>query len=524
MKIARRILIIFCCFLFVTMNAQELRETTIVDETFDVSMFKKKLSTYSFFAGDTIVVTIEETKGRELFKLIIEDVNSPFKKIAKKQSVIEERIVVATDTDFNFIFNQKPTLNALFGFKRNIHIKIVKEEYFESEVIEINDFVETTQVTLYDTSVVLTQSDTIFSPVVNEFIALGSIIEPGKKNRKTIAIKPVSGATYYVYWIGVGNKAKRDYEQMKVKMPLEWSALGVIEPIEAFAMGKIRQMPIQPEGEDVYFALADENDKKLFEVQQKINARFEKKGVVTYGIIDTVNIPEDENTFICLSNDNAISNIGVYIKITAVIINDTYEEIITDTLITVQNVFRLNTEAMTIAEAKTEIVRKEKELGAAWIRAFEEHEAAQRALDSSWIARQSELQQAAVNLEISWKEVEAKEQTVNQVIEAQIKEKLIALENPDENCDSLTVATMRAELEVLLADIEMAKKQLRDVERQRKRLNALMQQDIKQVTTRKAERVVDDATRKAANAAGKEVKETIIESAEKAKDVLKGGN
>ncbi len=108
-----------------TVNAQELKTTTIVDETFKVSVLEKKLSTYSFLAGDTIVVRISETDGKEMFQFVIEDANSPFKKIAKKQSFIEERIIVAADTEFNFTFSHKPTLKAPLGFKRNIRISIV---------------------------------------------------------------------------------------------------------------------------------------------------------------------------------------------------------------------------------------------------------------------------------------------------------------------------------------------------------------------------------------------------------------
>ena len=63
-----------------TVNAQELKTTTIVDETFKVSVLEKKLSTYSFLAGDTIVVRISETDGKEMFQFVIEDANSPFKK------------------------------------------------------------------------------------------------------------------------------------------------------------------------------------------------------------------------------------------------------------------------------------------------------------------------------------------------------------------------------------------------------------------------------------------------------------
>jgi hypothetical protein len=506
-----------------TVNAQELKTTTIVDETFKVSVLEKKLSTYSFLAGDTIVVRISETDGKEMFQFVIEDANSPFKKIAKKQSFIEERIIVAADTEFNFTFSHKPTLKAPLGFKRNIRISIVKEEYYEPEVIAVNDFVETEEVTLYDTTVKIIQSDTTFAPVINEHIILGSVIEPGKQTRKAMELTPVPGATHYVYWIGVGSEAKGDYEQMKSKMPEEWSLLGVIEPIDAYAMGKVRQMPVRPEGEDVYFALVNEYNKGQFLMNQDFEARFQNQGVVTYGIIEALQVPEDERTFICLGNDNEVSSIGVDVKIVAVTINNTYEEIITDTVITVENVFRLNTEAMTIAEAKVEIVKKEKELGAAWIRAYEEHEAAQRALDSAWIARQLELQQAAANLEASWKEVEQKEATVNQVMEAQIQQKIVALES-DETCDSLTLAAMKTELQSLLTDIQKAKGELKEVEQQRQRLNALMQQDIKELSAQKAEEAANAAALKAAEAAGQKVKETIIQNAEKAKEALKGGN
>ena len=508
MKLFRLILVVFLLGFLASAKAQELKTTTIVNDTFEVTALKKNLSTYSFLAGDTIVIKISEIEGKELYQFIIQDVNSAFKKIAKNQTVIEEKIIVTADTDFNFIFNHKPTITAPLGFKRTIHIHIVKEEYFIPEVIEVNDFVETTEVVLYDTINKLIQSDTTFAPVTNEEISLSSAIEPGKQTRKTIELTPVPGATYYVYWIGVGGKVKKDYEQVRMNMPLEWAALGILEPIEAFAMGKIRQMPTQPEGEDVFFALADVQNKKFFESKKSFQSRFQRQGIVAYGIIDGKLVPENEQTFICLANDNAVSPIEVGVKIIAVTINNTYEEIIKDTVITVQKVFRLNTEAMTIIEARSEIIKKEKELGAAWIRAYEEHKAAQKALDAAWEVRQLELQQAAANLEASWLDVKQKEETVNEVLETQIQEKIVALES-DATCDSTTMAVMKGELQTLLDEIKKARAELEEVELRRKQLNELIEKDIKEVTEESAKRAMENLSRLGVDAAGNKIDEIL---------------
>ena len=522
MKFFRLVIVVLSFGLISSLNAQELKTTTIVNDTFEVTALKKNLSTYSFLAGDTIVIRVSEIEGKELHQFIIQDVNSAFQKIAKKQAVIEERIIVTADTDFNFIFNHKPSITAPLGFKRNIHINIVKEEYFVPEVIEVNDFVETVEVTLSDTINQLVQSDTAFAPVINEDFFLGSVIEPGKQTRKSIELTPVPGATYYVYWIGVGNQAKKDYEQVKVNMPLEWAALGIIEPVDAFAMGKLRQMPIQPEGEDVFVAVVDVENKNSFQKKQSFQPRFQRQGVVTYGIIDGELVPENAQTFICLANDNAVSPIDVSVKIIAVTINNTYEEIIKDTVITVQKVFRLNTEALTIAEARAEIIKKEKELGAAWIRAYEEHQAAQKALDAAWEVRQLELKQAAANIEASWSDVKQKEETVNEVLEAQVQEKIVALES-DQTCDSMTMAAMKKELQTILDEIKKARVELEEVEVRRKQLNELIEKDINEVTAETAKRAMENLSRTGIDAAGNKIDEVLGGSSAPQEDAG-GGN
>lgn len=519
MKSLFQFLLLFCCLTATTVQAQELVTTTIADETFKVSVFKQKLSTYSFLAGDTIIITITETEDKLLSKLIIEDVNSSFRRVAEKVATVQERIVVVTDTDFNLIIDNDASFKNPLGFNRNVHVNIVKEEYITPVVVEVNDFIETEEITLSDTTYEITQSDSAFAPVISEKVALGSKIEPGKRTRKTLEIPPVPGATYYVYWIGVGKNAISDYEQLKSKLPPAWTALGIIEPIDAYAMGKIRQMPVRPEGEDVFFAITSEENKNRFTAHKKFQTRYKKKGIVSYGIIDAAYVPEDGKTFICLGNDNEVSSINVVVKVVAVTINNTYDQIIKDTVITVSKVFRLNTEGMPIAEAKAALVKAEKELVAANIRAYQEHEQAQRSLDSTWAARQLELAQAQSNIDLSRESIGQQETKVNTVMQEQIQAKIKALD--ESNADSAVVAAIRLELVTVLAQLEKAKLDLKEIEKQQEQLTKLMQTNLKDVSMKKGEEALDKATKDAAGNIGKTVTDKIVEGVEIGKKALK---
>jgi hypothetical protein len=240
-------------------------------------------------------------------------------------------------------------------------------------------------------------------------------------------------------------------------------------------------------------------------------------------MIDASYISETAPTFVCLQNDNEVSSIDVLVKMVAVTINNTYEEIITDSVITIRKVFRLNTDLMSYEEAKAALNKNEKELAAAWIRSNKEFELAQIALDSAKAARGLELQQAAINLEAERQKLSERENYVNALMEERVQQKIAALD--DSEADSTTVAALRLELEAVLTALQQARKELKQVEQQRSQITKLMQQDLKKTGAKEAEKVVDDATRKAAEEAGKTVKETILEGVENTKKVLEeGGN
>lgn len=518
------ILIVTVLFYFFTtgrIQGQGLVRTVISEQNYEVTTFKKTVITQTFTAGDTIIISISENDAKSLEKIVIEDVNSSFIRIAKAVTAMEERIVIPADSDYNITLKQRPTLKKPLGFKRLVKVKIEREQFIVPEVVEVNDFVEMQEVTLYDTTFEVTQSDTAFAAVLDKKIVLGASIQPGQQTKKVFELIPVPGATYYIYWIGVGSQVMQDYEFLKNNMPPAWLALGVIEPIDAYALGKLSKMPTRPEGEDVIFSLANEKTKNDFLNKKSHKTNFKRQGVVSYGIIDAAYIPETSPTFICLQNDNEVSPINVSVKIVAVTINNTYEEIITDTVITIRNVFRLNTDMMSAEEAKEALNKTEKELVAAWIRSNKEFELAQIALDSAKAARSLELQQAAVNIEVERQKIAERENYVNAMMEERVQKKIAALDNS--SADSTTVAALRLELESVLAELQQAKRQLEQVEKQRSELTKLMQQDLKKAGANELEKVVDDAAKKAATEAGKTVKETIIKGVDKAKSVLETG-
>jgi hypothetical protein len=516
-------LTVLCCFLGNAVFGQEIVRTVISEQTYKVTVFKKQLLTQSFLAGDTIIITITEKKEKSLAKIVIEDANSPFKRVAKSVASMEERIVIPADSDYNITLKQRPTIKNPFGVKRLVTVKIEREKFIVPEVVAINEFVDMEDIIVQNRTIKLTQSDTAFMSIFDKKINLGSTIQPGQQTKKAFEITPVPDATYYVYWIGVGKNAIKDYDYLKNNMPPSWLTLGIMEPIEAYALGKLAKMPTRPEGEDVIFALANTKNKNDFLNKTSFKPTFKRQGIVTYGMIDASYISETAPTFVCLQNDNEVSSIDVLVKMVAVTINNTYEEIITDSVITIRKVFRLNTDLMSYEEAKAALNKNEKELAAAWIRSNKEFELAQIALDSAKAARSLELQQAAINLEAERQKLSERENYVNALMEERVQQKIAALD--DSEADSTTVAALRLELEAVLTALQQARKELKQVEQQRSQITKLMQQDLKKTGAKEAEKVVDDATRKAAEEAGKTVKETILEGVENTKKVLEeGGN
>ncbi len=522
MKWIIRVLMIGCCLMTnVAVNAQGLIRTTVLEKTVEVTVFKKGYFSQSFVAGDTVIITIQEEHGKNLSKVLIEDVNSPFKRLAQNVTNMEERLIVTTDTDFNFTFQQKLRLKNPFPLKRKLKIKIEKEQFVMPEIVAVNDFVETETVTIQHKTYELKQSDTTFSRIMEEAVYLGSTIEPGSKTRKIFPITPVPGTTYYVYWIGVGKPTMLDYQTLQTKMPLTWSAEGVLEPIDAFALGKINQLPTGIHGEDVLFAITNETNKNAFLKGKPFSAKLKRKGIVAYGYIDAAYVPESEASFICLNNDNEVSGINVYLKILAVNIKQEFEEIIKEEVITTNKVFRLNTEAMSINEAKIAIRKTEKELEAAFERTVKEFDAAQRSLDSTKVARFKELEQAQANLDIAYLEVQQKETYVNNLLIEQIEEKIKGLEqNSSNSTDSMAIVAMQLELKQVLEALEVARKELKEVEQQRKTVSDLLQKDLKSTVLKSTDKVIDGTGQDASSLIKQKTDGIIKQAVEETKEII----
>ncbi len=494
--------IFFILFLFYLKNVigQELVKTTVFEKTFDVALLNKTLMTQPFLAGDTIVITINETEGRSLAKFTIKDVNSSFERIATNVTTVTERMVVAADTELQFIFDNDFSVKKPLQLKRNISIKIEKEQFIKKEEVAVNDFIETETITIYDTSIEVISADTAFARVLDEKVYLASEIEPNGKSRKAFQITPVVGATYYVYWVGVGKQPIQDYARLQSVLPPDVIALGALEPIDAFALGKIKKIPSGIAGEDVFFSLMTQANQERFLRKQTHKPLFKEKTTVAHGIIDAAYISETAPTYVCLSNDNEVSGIEVMVKIAAVTINRTYGEIIKDTLITITKGFRLNTETMSISEAKTAIQTTEKELAAAWERSVKEFEQAQKSLDSAKVARFQQLEAAQIALDSAYADVQRKEMFVNELTTKEIKERLKTLDTTATNpsgLDDRTVIALRMELEKLLSELDKAKMELQAIENKKRVANGeflqeLKKQSLKNETVKDTKNVVED--------------------------------
>lgn len=130
-----------------------------------------------------------------------------------------------------------------------------------------------------------------------------------------------------IYWVGVGEEASRQWQQnTKVITSLAKSAATYFtSPLGAYAVGAIATLALPNIGEDVYYALVDEQNKNLFHAGSPCRIFDEGKGIAGYKKITNSALLRG-TWYVVLSNDNYTLGINVDIKVAVMVQTDYYEE------------------------------------------------------------------------------------------------------------------------------------------------------------------------------------------------------
>lgn len=133
----------------------------------------------------------------------------------------------------------------------------------------------------------------------------------------------------WAYWVGVdeaGNKAW-EYNSQIIKEAIKGAARICFTPLGALAAGIVADltMPSNTIGEDVYYGLADQQNKDLFLAGYQFKIWDQGKGLAGYKKFSDAGFCQG-TYFIVLENDNVMQGINACVKVSAIVETQVYED------------------------------------------------------------------------------------------------------------------------------------------------------------------------------------------------------
>lgn len=520
----RLLLLAACCLTHFSVYSQSIVSTPLLDTLLDTRLLGSVTATVPAMAGDTIVFAMEEVDGQAVHLIEIRDVNSPLVRTARNTPTFTERVVVLTDTEFSVVIKHSPRLNSPVPQRRNVRLRILRENWVVPEVVAVNAFVDTSQQVVYDTTWQWQTLDTTVALLLDESYTLGATITPDETHRRAVRLAPVPDATYYLYWIGVGRAGQRAYEQLQLTLSPDWAAEGILTPLDAYARQKLFRLGGHTHGEDVTVAWLDTVSQALWRNALPCTPRKIEQATVLYGRIDTTWLRDTIPLYLGLYNDNTVSPIDVRVKVAAVTVNRIWTPRVRERVITVRKVFRLNTDSLSANAALAAHGRLQRELDAAIERETLRFEQLQRSLDSAKLARFTELAVAQAHLDSTAIDIRRKAQIEQQQQVATTQQRIQRIEARMQQTasvtDSVALEGLRQELQTLLSAIQMAQSQLELLMTRQAEIRALIQEDLKAKAFQRANAGIDDAKKALLQSAQDKIESATEAKADALKSVL----
>lgn len=187
-------------------------------------------------------------------------------------------------------------------FEPTTRKKLVKTELSEVFVFDKNQLVHTVK-----------------NPFGNKAALSFTLPTPQTSDNKT------STVVAWACWVGVNEAANQAWLQNKEaldKLPKEGP---YTTPLGAYAAGAVSDLAVPTTGEDVYYAITNAANQKLFAAGQRFRLFDQGKGRAGYKKFTDPALCQG-TYFVCLSNDNVLIPISVNIKVVAIVETKYYED------------------------------------------------------------------------------------------------------------------------------------------------------------------------------------------------------
>ena len=320
----------------------------VTDQTIKIGATKSEEVYIGFAAGDKIIFNFKEANGKELKEIEIIEYPDNSKFSDFKTSKIENKTLSVLKQSV-YIFRFKNS--ALAGRICKIHIQRIpasdETKNFNTAVTWI-----TKQDTVWNTYTkdVVVGYDTLYlqktkkelvkkeqreEMLIDKLQRVHSITnENGNKTslfftlpQNTNTSNKTTKVIAWAYWVAVGEEGAKAWKaNMDATKKFAVSAATYFTtPLGALAVGLATELFIPKIGEDVYYAVADQQNRNLFLSGLQFRVYDNGKGVAGYKKFTDPSLCQG-TFFICLSNDNTFQGIDATVKVIAIIETNEYQD------------------------------------------------------------------------------------------------------------------------------------------------------------------------------------------------------
>jgi hypothetical protein len=303
---------------------------------------------YGFAAGDRIVFSIEEANGKTISDVTVSQYPETVK--YKEYEVKKEKnreFIVAENSVFKFSFSNKANEERLCLIKIQ-RVPACKEPRNFNTAVKWITKQDTTWtsftkdvVTGYDTlHIQKTRKAVVFEKRYEEAVLdktqrVGTTATLGESKTVVAFTLPANymgkdetkKVVAWAYWVGVGEESNEFWKQNRklIVGAVQGAATMFTSPLGGIAAGAVTNLVLPTNGEDVEYALANEQNKKLF-VQGKPYKSFDNgKGIAAYKRFTDTGLLQGKY-YVLLANDNYVQSLDVNVKVSAIIEHIKYKD------------------------------------------------------------------------------------------------------------------------------------------------------------------------------------------------------
>lgn len=308
--------------LFVNMLTWSQSTIDVAENTIKVAPFSEEVFYYGFAAGDQLIFSFEELKGRELKEIEIIQLPTSSKFMDfQTNSIVNKTINISTTGIYKFRIANAAISGRICRIKIQRVPSSVESENFDTSVYwkTVPDTTYTTEQERY-----LISADTVVHNITNQIAKVHSVGNLNG-NKTTFNFTLPANTVAWSYYVGVDQAGQRAFEQASAELaksagPLI-SRIPGYGPLASVALGGMSYIAQLQTGEDIDYYICDGTNSNLFLNGQQFH--YIKKGKVINDYSRMTNNLWGTFHF-CLLNDNAITGVQVTVKVTAVAVTENW--------------------------------------------------------------------------------------------------------------------------------------------------------------------------------------------------------